>query len=108
MAIPLNGIDFQPMNHWQDANATKTPHVCDSSNHPKIFRETSGAYFYSGDGPALSNQIVAVTRRKVAGMDVRESLPDLFCALKRVSNSFCRSAARPFFSAASNAVMVGP
>ena len=53
-------------------------------------------------------QSAAVTRRNVAGMEVASLLGLLFCPLKRASNSFCRSAARPFASAASNAFMVGP
>src|SRR5262249_61031476 len=47
-----------------------------------------------------------VTRRKVAGIEV--SLRLLFWLLNSSSNSFCSSAAQPFFSAASNAFMVGP
>ena len=49
-----------------------------------------------------------VTRKKVAGMHAAPLRALLFWALKRSSNSLCRSAARPFFSAASNAFMVGP
>ena len=56
----------------------------------------------------LSDQSATVTRKKVAGMDVASSLRLLFWLLNRTSSSFCRSAARPFFSAASNAFMVGP
>jgi hypothetical protein len=52
-------------------------------------------------------QTATVTRRKVAGIDVTPVVP-LFCRLKSSSSSFCRSAARPFFSAASKAFMVGP
>src|SRR5439155_22140956 len=48
----------------------------------------------------------AVTRKNVAGIEVALLL--LFWLLNRASSSFCKSAARPFFSAASNAFMVGP
>ena len=54
------------------------------------------------------DQTATVTRRKVAGMEVAFLLGLLFWLLNRASSSFCRSAARPFFSAASNAFMVGP
>ncbi len=51
---------------------------------------------------------LAVTRKKVAGIEV-VSLPGLlFWLLNRTSSSFCSSPALPFFSAASNAFMVGP
>ena len=49
-----------------------------------------------------------VTRKKVAGMEVASLRGLLFWLLNRASSSFCRSPARPFFSAASNAFMVGP
>src|SRR5438034_53717 len=53
-------------------------------------------------------QSATVTRKKVAGMEVA-SLPELlFWLANNSSRSLCRSAARPFFSAASNAFMVGP
>jgi hypothetical protein len=52
------------------------------------------------------DQTATVTRKKVAGMEVASLL--LFWLLNSSSNSFCRSAARPLFSAASNAFMVGP
>ena len=60
--------------------------------------------------PAFSSllQGATVTRRNVAGMEVASLLGLTFCSLKRTSNSFCRSACRPFASAASNAFMVGP
>src|SRR4030095_9202162 len=51
-------------------------------------------------------QTLTVTRRKVAGMEVAACL--LFWLLNSSSNSSCNSAALPFFSAASNAFMVGP
>jgi hypothetical protein len=57
----------------------------------------------------LTGQLSAtVTRKKVAGMEVASLLGLLFWLLNRTSSSFCRSPARPFFSAASNAFMVGP
>ena len=56
----------------------------------------------------LSAQSATVTRKKVAGMEVASLFGLLFWLLNRASSSFCRSAARPFFSAASNAPMVGP
>jgi hypothetical protein len=60
------------------------------------------AAWISGYGTAT------VTRKKVAGMEV-EFMPGLlFWLLNRTSSSFCRSPALPFFSAASNAFMVGP
>ena len=49
-----------------------------------------------------------VTRKKVAGMEVVFMPGLLFWLLNRTSSSFCRSPALPFFSAASNAFMVGP
>jgi hypothetical protein len=49
-----------------------------------------------------------VTCRKVAGMEVASLLVAVLWALNRASSSFCRSAARPFLSAASKAFMVGP
>src|SRR6266481_6473183 len=52
-------------------------------------------------------QSATVTRKKVAGMDVASLRGLWFWRLNSSSNSFCKSAARPFFSAASNAVMVG-
>ena len=58
--------------------------------------------------PSCPVQRVTVTRKKVAGMDVVSSCELLFWPLNRFSSSFCRSLARPFFSAASNAFMVGP
>ncbi len=51
---------------------------------------------------------VTVTRKNVAEMDVACSLPLVFWLLNSASNSCCRSAARPLFSAASNAFIVGP
>ena len=61
--------------------------------------------FYSG---VLGNYTQTVTRKKVAGMDVASLRGLLFWLLNRTSSSFCKSPARPFFSAASNAFMVGP
>lgn len=49
-----------------------------------------------------------VTRKKVAGMEVTSVLVLLLWLLNRTSSSWCRSPARPFFSAASKAFMVGP
>lgn len=49
-----------------------------------------------------------VTRRKVAGMDVRPLFGLRFWLSNKVSSSFCRSLARPSFCAASNAFIVGP
>lgn len=61
--------------------------------------------FYPG---LLGNYTETVTRKKVAGMDVVSFLGLLFWLLNRTSSSFCKSPARPFFSVASNAFMVGP
>ena len=55
-----------------------------------------------------SFQSATVTRKKVAGMEVTSLRALLFWLSNRTSSSFCRSPARPFFSAASNAFMVGP
>jgi len=41
-------------------------------------------------------QTATVTRRNVAGMEVASLRELLFWLLNRASNSFCRSAARPF------------
>lgn len=57
---------------------------------------------------AAGYQRATVTRKKVAGMEV-VSLPLLLFWLRnKTSSSFFRSPARPFFSAASNAFIVGP
>ncbi len=56
----------------------------------------------------LVNYAQTVTRKKVAGMEVASLRGLLFWLSNRTSSSFCRSPARPFFSAASNAFMVGP
>ena len=61
--------------------------------------------FYPG---FLDNYAQTVTRKKVAGMEVESLLELLFWLLKSTSSSFCKSPARPFFSAASKAFMVGP
>ena len=61
--------------------------------------------FYSG---LLGNYAHTVMRKKVAGMEVESLLGLLFWLLKSTSSSFCKSPARPFFSAASKAFMVGP
>ena len=53
-------------------------------------------------------QSATVTRKKVAGMEVASLFGLLFWLANNSSSSLCRSAARPFFSAASNAFMVGP
>jgi hypothetical protein len=53
-------------------------------------------------------QSATVTRKKVAGMDVASWRGLWFWRLNSSSSSFCKSAARPFFSAASKAFMVGP
>src|SRR5262249_23004440 len=53
-------------------------------------------------------QTTTVTRKKVAGMEVASLLELLFWLSNRASSSFCSSAARPFFSAAANAFIVGP
>ena len=53
-----------------------------------------------------SIQRATVTRKKVAGMEVDARAR--FWLLNRSSSSRCKSAARPFFSAASNAFIVGP
>src|SRR5688572_3059657 len=70
----------------------------------------------SGDDAALVRQqdvdqilgthAETVTRRNVAEMEVASGL--VFWLLNRASSSCCRSVARPFFSAASKAFMVGP
>ena len=46
--------------------------------------------------------------KKVAGIDVVAVFGLLFWLVNKSSSSFWRSAARPFFSAASNAFIVGP
>ena len=56
----------------------------------------------------LGNYAQTVTREKVAGMEVVSLRGLLFWLLNSISSSFCKSPARPFFSAASNAFMVGP
>ena len=53
-------------------------------------------------------QSATVTRRKVAGMEAASLLGLLFWLLNKSSSCFCNSAARPCFSAASNAFIVGP
>ena len=53
-------------------------------------------------------QTATVTRRNVAGIEVAFLSRLLFSRLNSSSSSFCKSPARPFFSAASNALMVGP
>ena len=53
-------------------------------------------------------QSATVTRKKIAGMEAASLRALLFWLLNRSSSSFCRSADRPFFSAASNAFMIGP
>ena len=58
--------------------------------------------------PLAPFQSATVTRKKVAGMDVVSLLGLLFLLLNRTSSCFARSAAPPFFSAASKAFMVGP
>ena len=58
----------------------------------------------SGFSPHTST----VTSKNVAGIDVASLFALLFSRWNSVSNSFCNSAARPFFSAASNAFIVGP
>jgi hypothetical protein len=80
--------------------------------------QTRAANSWTGSGVCQSGSIcfaaayarygVTVTRRNVAGMEVVSLLELLFWLLNKASNSFCRSAARPFFSAASKAFMVGP
>jgi hypothetical protein len=60
-----------------------------------------------GGAPARI-QALTVTRRNVAGMDVVPGVGLWFWLSKSATNSFCKSAARPFLSAASNAFMVGP
>ena len=56
----------------------------------------------------LVNYTLTVTRKKVAGMEVASLRGLLFWLSNSDSSSFARSAARPFFSAALNAFMVGP
>ena len=53
-------------------------------------------------------QQATVTRRKVAGIEVAPFCGLWFWLANRSSSSFCSSSARPFFSAAANAFMVGP
>src|SRR5438067_2412698 len=53
-------------------------------------------------------QTSTVTRRKVAGIDVASLFGLWFWLSNRSPSSFWRSAARPFFSAASKAFIVGP
>ncbi|MDQ1433851.1 MAG: phosphatidylinositol-3-phosphatase, partial [Actinomycetota bacterium] len=59
-------------------------------------------------GGEISGQTSTVTRRKVAVIDVVSSFALWFCSLNRAASSRCRSSARPFISAASNAFIVGP
>ena len=54
------------------------------------------------------SQTATVTRRKVAGIEVVRGFELSFFALKRATSSSSSSAVRPFASAASNTVMVGP
>ena len=58
--------------------------------------------------PLAALYTATVTRRKVAGMEVVSLLALLFWLSNRASSSFARSPARPLFSAASKAFMVGP
>ena len=51
---------------------------------------------------------LTVTRRNVAGIDVVPGAGLWFWLSKSAASSFCSSAPRPFFSAASNAFIVGP
>src|SRR5260370_29730794 len=66
------------------------------------------ATFIRNASPTRLFQSVTVTRKKVAGMDVVSLFGLLFWLANNSSSSLCRAAARPFFSAASNAFMVGP
>src|SRR5690606_37797960 len=58
--------------------------------------------------PCSSDQTPTVTRIKFAGIYVRKGSPLAFCALNSASNLRRNSVSRPFFSAASNAFIVGP
>src|SRR3954453_22328174 len=55
-----------------------------------------------------SIQSATVTRKNVAGMDVASLCKLWFWQLNSSSRSSCKSAERPFFSAASKAIIVGP
>lgn len=59
-------------------------------------------------GIGLLLQRETVTRKNVAGINVASFRGLLFSRLNKSSSSLCKSAARPFFSAASKAFIVGP
>jgi hypothetical protein len=104
------GIHSGPVNEVVDvARATLKPSTLQRLNNASPARTIRAcvipSYFFLLNSSFIL-QTATVTRRKVAGIDVTP-VP-LFCRLKSSSSSFCRSAARAFFSAASNAFMVGP
>ena len=51
---------------------------------------------------------LTVTRKNVAAIDVVSFFPLLFCLSNNSTSSCCNASAFPFFSAASNAFIVGP
>ena len=84
------------------SNPEKHSVAIDISEHAvgwTIFRGPSSSPRRAGEG-SPGDYTETVTRKKVAGMEVASLLGLLFWLLNRASSSFCRSAARPFFSAA--------
>src|SRR5450631_1143800 len=80
-----------------------------TSNRAYMFNAGPSSQDLGATSRVLTGQLSAtVTRKKVAEMEVVSLLGLLFWLLNRTSSSFRRSPARPFFSAASNAFMVGP
>src|SRR5215468_4268342 len=85
--------------------------------HPRVERFEGSAHYR---GPAdvvvkrhvdispTEDQMVTVTRRKVAGIDVASLTVLVFWRSKRASSSCCSSVDLPFCSAAANAFIVGP
>src|SRR5262249_20420320 len=74
---------------------------------PRLTRTPGTSFHFQGCGGPYQGRAIA-TRRKGAGMEVRSLLGLRFGFQNNDSSSFCRSVARPFFSAASNAFIVGP
>jgi hypothetical protein len=120
-ARPRGLVDIAVLGHERATSTTGRSTGCTSSARrirapPHLLLAGHRAWHRLGQG-ALSRherhsrsraQTATVTRRNVAGMDVASSFGLVFWALKRASNSACRSASRPLAAAASNAFIVGP
>src|ERR1051326_917232 len=103
------GCTHIPEKSGNDALAASACHPADETAASTAAKNKNFDRTFTAVLSWVSPQLtIAVTHRKVAGIEVRSLRPLVFWRSNSAFNSFFNSSARPFFSAASKAFIVGP